>query len=237
MLSRMAMGSAGWVSAALNLDRLAYPLSNMISRTSLSRCCWWVFARHRLLLASLLLPIALACSAAEAQNPIGGIRFDPSVQLAGQVLQLNGTGLRARFWIKAYAAGLYLGQRAQSADAALTQPGAKRLQLRMLLAVPASEFVKALHLGVARNNPPELQARLAERVAAFDAMLTPLGEVKKGDTVNLDFLPGRGLLFFHNGRLLGPAIAGDEFYNALLRVFVGEHVSDEGLRAGLLGQS
>ena len=206
------MGSAGWVSAALSVDRLAYPLSNMISRTSLSRCCLWAFARRRLLLASLLLPIALACSAAEAQNPIGGIRFDPSVQLAGQVLQLNGTGLRARFWIKAYAAGLYLGQRAQSADA-------------------------ALHLGVARNNPPELQARLAERVAAFDAMLTPLGEVRKGDTVNLDFLPGRGLLFFHNGRLLGPAIAGDEFYNALLRVFVGEHVSDEGLRAGLLGQS
>jgi bifunctional N-acetylglucosamine-1-phosphate-uridyltransferase/glucosamine-1-phosphate-acetyltransferase GlmU-like protein len=55
----------------------------------------------------------------------------------------------------------------------------------MLLPVPAAEFVKALHLGVARNNPPALQASLAERVAVFDAMLTPLGEVRQGDTVNL----------------------------------------------------
>ncbi len=209
----------------------------MISLSFSSMSRGWPLSRLRFLLVSLLLPLALAGVAAEVHNPIGGVRFDPSVQLAGQVLQLNGTGLRARFWIKAYAAGLYLGQRVQDADAALTQPGAKRLQLRMLLPVPAAEFVKALHLGVARNNPPALQASLAERVAVFDAMLTPLGEVRKGDTVNLDFLPGRGLLFFHNGRLLGPAIAGDEFYNAVLRVFVGEHVSDEGLRAGLLGQS
>ena len=185
----------------------------------------------------LVLPLLVSAGATDVQNPIGGVRFEPSVQLAGQVLQLNGTGLRARFWIKAYAAGLYLGQRAATVDAVLSQPGAKRLELRMLLPVPAAEFVKALHLGVARNNPPPVQSRLADRVAAFNAMLEPLGEVRKGDWVDLDYLPGQGLLFSRNGRLLGPAIGGEDFYRALLLVFVGEHVSDEQLRAGLLGQS
>ena len=190
------------------------------------------------LLVGLLGPLALGAPAwaAEPVNPIGGVRFEPRVQLAGQALLLNGTGLRARFIFKGYAAGLYLGQRASTAEAVVAQPGAKRLQMRLLLDVPADEFIKAFHQGIARNNPPEVQARLADRVAQFDALLHPLGEIHKGDAVNLDFVPGQGLQFWHNGRQIGAAIPGEDFYGALLKVFVGEHVSDERLRAGLLGQ-
>lgn len=186
----------------------------------------------------LLLPLLAgpASRAAEPTNPISGVRFDRQAQLAGQDLVLNGTGLRAVLFLKGYAAGLYLGRRAADGDAAVAQPGAKRLQLRLLLDVPAAEFVKAFHQGIERNNPPELQARLAERANRFDALLKPLGTLKKGDVVNLDFLPNQGLQFWHNGRQLGQAIPGDDFYGALLRVFVGVHVSDERLRAGLLGR-
>ena len=189
---------------------------------------------------ALLLLSALAWAgpawALEPTNPIGGVRFEPHAQVAGQALQLNGTGLRAVRIFKAYAAALYLTQRVATADAAVAQSGAKRLQIRMLWGVPATEFVKAFHLGVQRNNPPEVQARLAERVARFDALLEPLGKIASGDTVNLDFQPGLGLVFAHNGRVLGSAIPGEDFYAALLRVFVGEQVSDDRLRAGLLGQ-
>ena len=178
----------------------------------------------------------LPARAADPTNPIGGVRFDPQVQLAGQALQLNGTGLRAVLFLKGYAAALYLGQRAGTADAVAAVPGPKRLQLRLLLEVPAAEFVKAFHQGIERNNPADVQAQLAERATRFDALLKPVGKFKKGDAVNLDFVPGQGLQFWHNGKLLGAAIPGEDFYGALLRVFVGEHVSDEKLRAGLLGK-
>ena len=184
----------------------------------------------------LLLALGSPAFAAGPLNPIGGVRFEPQLQLAGQALLLNGTGLRAVLWLKGYAAGLYLGQRAANAEAVVAQAGAKRLQLRLLLDVPADEFIKAFHQGIERNNTPEMQASLAERAARFDALLHPLGEIHKGDTVNLDFVPGQGLLFWHNGRQVGAAIPGEDFYGALLRVFVGEHVSDERLRAGLLGK-
>ena len=191
-------------------------------------------------LPTLLLAAALSCAglaqAAEPVNPIGGVRFEPQAQVAGQALQLNGTGLRALRIFKAYAAALYLPQRASSADAVVSQAGAKRLQIRMLWGVPAAEFVKAFDLGVKRNNPPEVQAQLAERVARFDALLAPLGKIASGDTVNLDFQPSQGMVFSHNGRTLGAPIPGDDFYGALLRVFIGEQVSDDKLRAGLLGQ-
>ena len=212
--------------------------------------CFARLLRAALLLTPLLtpllaLPLARAADPptpahpthpAHPTNPIGGVRFEPQVQLAGQPLLLNGTGLRAVLFLKGYAAGLYLAQRAGDADTVVALPGAKRLQLRLLLDVPAADFVKAFHLGLERNNPAELQARLADRAARFDALLKPLGELKKGDLVNLDFLPGTGLQFWHNGRQLGEPIAGEDFYGALLRVFVGEHVSDERLRSGLLGR-
>lgn len=178
----------------------------------------------------------LPARAAEPVNPIGGVRFEPQAQVAGQALQLNGTGLRALRIFKAYAAALYLPQRATTADAVVAQAGAKRLQIRMLWGVPAAEFVKAFDLGVKRNHPPEVQARLAERVARFDALLAPLGKIASGDTVNLDFQPGQGLVLSHNGRTVGAPIPGDDFYGALLRVFIGEQVSDDKLRDGLLGQ-
>ena len=189
-----------------------------------------------MLLLAAALSFGVPAAVAEPANPIGGVRFEPQAQVAGQALQLNGTGLRALRIFKAYAAALYLSQKAGSADAVLALPGAKRLQIHMLWGVPATEFVKAFDLGVKRNHPPEVQARLAERVALFDALLAPLGKIASGDVVNLDFLPGRGLVFSLNGRTVGAPIPGEDFYAALLRVFIGELVSDDKLRAGLLGQ-
>jgi hypothetical protein len=209
---------------------------------ALSRCLpAWLLAAN--LLGAGLLPVAQAhAQAAPAPAQVAattqaGVRFEPRLQLGGQALQLNGSGLRAVLFLKGYAAALYLSQRAATADAVLAQSGPKRLQMRLLLVVPAAEFSKALHVGIARNLPAEQQGALTERVARFDALLQALGTVKKGDAVNLDYLPGQGLQFWLNGRLQGAAIPGEDFYGALLRVFIGAHVSDDKLRAGLLGQS
>ena len=182
------------------------------------------------------LMVAGSSAAAAPQNPIAGVRFDAQANLAGQALQLNGTGLRAVAWLKGYAAGLYLGQPATSTEAVLAQSGAKRLQMRMLVEVPTAEFVKAFHKGVERNTPVAQQAGLAERMARFDALIQPLGKVRKGDLVNLDSLPGQGMQLMLNGKALGAAIPGDDFYAALLRIFLGDKPVDDTLKAGLLGR-
>jgi len=80
-----------------------------------------------------------------------------------------------------------------------------------------------------------VQPGLIDRMSQFDGQIQPLGKVRKGDTVNLDFTPGQGLLVSVNGRALGPAIAGDDFYDALLGIFIGPKPVDDRLKAGLLG--
>lgn len=149
---------------------------------------------------------------------------------------LNGTGVRAVAWFKGYAAGLYLAQKAFTAAQVEAQAGPKRLQLRMLQDVPAAEFTKAFRKGVTRNCTPLQLAALGDRLDRFAGLIDGVGKVRKGDVIDLDLEPPRGLLFAINGKLRGAPIAGDELYAALLRAFVGEQPYDEKLRAGLLGR-
>lgn len=175
---------------------------------------------------------------AAARSPavlVEGHRYPSEVQVAGARLALNGTGVRAVAWFKGFSAALYTGSPAATAAQVLALPGPKRLEMVMLHDVPAGEFVKAFHKGMARNSPRERVDRLLPRMARFEAMIAGLGKVRKGDVVDLDFDPGAGTLFVHNGRRIGDVIAGDDFYDALLLSFVGERPYDDRLKAGLLG--
>ena len=180
---------------------------------------------------------ALAGGSALAAPPIKveGVTFPGSADVAGQMLELNGVGLRAVAWLKGYAAGLYLGSRARTPQQVYMAPGAKRLQLRMLQDVGIEEFIKAFDKGVARNTPPAEMPALAERVVRFDALLRGMVKVKKRDVVDLDWLPGRGLQLSFNGQPRGAPIPGEDLYAALLRIFVGERPADPEMKIGLLG--
>lgn len=190
-------------------------------------------ARRALLLAAL----AGCAGAAWATRSITveGTTFVGDITLADTPLQLNGVGLRAVAWFKGYAAGLYLPRKATTPAAVYAQMGAKRLQLRMFVEVDAEEFVKAFHKGVARNTPPSEQPRLAERMARFDAVVRSLGKLRKADVIDLDFLPGRGLMMGRNGSARGEAIPGEDLYAAMLSCFLGDRPVDAELKAGLLG--
>lgn len=194
--------------------------------------------RRTLFLAGALALAAFAVPAARAADQatrIEGVSFEARAQLAGSSLQLNGVGVRAVAWFKGYAAGLYLGQRAQTPEQVLAMAGPKRLQMRMLVDVPVGEFVKAFHKGIERNTPETRHVGLADRMSDFDRLLQPLGKVRKGDSVNLDFVPGTGMVFTLNGRTVGAPIVGDDFYDALLGIFIGPKPVDDKLKAGLLG--
>jgi Chalcone isomerase-like len=204
-----------------------------------------LFRRHLLILPSIavlaaagvLITIPSPSWANEPSNKIGGVSFERRAQVAGADLRLNGVGMRAVAWFKAYGAGLYLTAPASAAEQAVTTPGPKRLQLRMMRELPAVEFAKAFRQGMGRNGTPDAQAKLAARVDRFAEVVTALGTLREGDTFNLDFDPARGSLFTMNGKPLGDeVIVGEDFYANLLRAFVGEKPYDEKMKAGLLGR-
>jgi Chalcone isomerase-like len=164
-----------------------------------------------------------------------GLIFAGDIRLADTALQLNGVGWRAVAWARGYAAGLYLPKKAGSEAQVLAQTGPKRLQMRLVQEVDAEEFVKAFVKGVARNTPAADAARLAERVTQFNAAVRGLDKLKKQDVIDLDFIPGKGLVLSRNGAVRGAPVTGEDFYAALLRCFIGVRPADAEMKIGLLG--
>ena len=186
---------------------------------------------------SLLTLVLTVAAPARATRSITseGLTFAGDITLADTALQLNGVGWRAVAWLKGYASALYLPKKASNEAQVLEQKGAKRLQMRMVQDVDADEFVKAFVKGVERNTPPADAAKLAERMTQFTATLRGLAKLKKKDVIDLDFVPGKGLVLSRNGAPRGTPVAGEDFYAALLRCFIGIRPADAEMKIGLLG--
>jgi hypothetical protein len=189
-------------------------------------------------LAALAVAASLAFGAAAhaaASITLEDQTFPGQAKVAGTDLELNGAGLRAAFVYKIYVAGLYLPKKTASGADVLADPGPKRLQVRMLMDGPSSEFAKAFTGGIRKRTPADQVAAMQDRIDAFDQTLRAVGDVKKGDVVDLDYAPDAGLTLTVNGKPYGQPVPGADLYAALLNIFVGDNVQDQKLKAGLLG--
>lgn len=195
---------------------------------------------RRLRLAVVLAALGAAAVVHAVPGParaveIEGMRFDDAARVGGKELQLNGAALRTGFLTKGYVAALYLEEKARNAAVVLGTPGAKRLQLRILRETEPPAVVRAIRQGM-RNNHSEAQMQgLAARLVQFERTLGEIGTAHKGDVINLDFSPQTGTVVAINGTPRGRPIPGEDFYQALLRVFLGERPVDAGVKRGLLG--
>ena len=188
------------------------------------------FALSAWLASPLVLPSALAAE-------LEGMHYDDAIRVAGSKLVLNGLGIRAVAVFKGYVAGLYLPKKETDAEAVFAQSGAKRIAVRMLVAVDSALLAKTFDDGLKKNYRDDELAALKPRMDSFDAVVRGLGGVKKGDSIDLEFVPARGTQVLLNGAPHGDAILGDDFYVALLKMFIGERAVDKNLRAALLGKS
>jgi hypothetical protein len=190
---------------------------------------------------------AVLALAAAVSLPAGAVRYEgqdflDTLQLGGSTLVLNGTGKRQVAIYPLYLAALYVPQKAATPEAIYAQPGPKRLEMRIVIPlvkdVSTQEFVKAIDKGVRRNSTEAEKAAVAERVKQFNAAISEVGRVKKGDLLVIDYLPAQsGTVLTVNGKTWGKPIEGQDFYTAFLKVFLGDKNSDAHLRAGLLGQA
>jgi hypothetical protein len=187
-------------------------------------------------LSVVLAGLVLAASGAIAQ-PVEreGVKFEPTAQVAGTALQLNGAGVRTRAIFKVYAAGLYVPAKSNSPAALLAQKGPRRLSLTMLRNVDADSFAGPLNEGL-RNNHTEAQvAAFKPQIDAMNAALKAIDEAKKGDVLHFEYLPESGTRITVNGQQKGASIPGEDFFAAMLRIWLGDKPADADLKKGLLG--
>ncbi|HET8869264.1 MAG TPA: chalcone isomerase family protein [Aquabacterium sp.] len=187
---------------------------------------------------TLALGLALSCALAgpaHAVQEVAGVKFDDSTTLAGQQLQLNGAGLRRMMIIKVYAIGLYVPKRDVNSMSIVNQPGPKSVQVVLLRDVDAGRLTDALVGGVEANSSPTELAALRSRLDEMASNLRKTGEVTEGTVVRLDYVPNQGTTVSNNGKVVVRDMPGEDFYRALLRIWLGEHPADKGLKERLLG--
>lgn len=187
--------------------------------------------RNAALLASLL-TLCPDASAIEA----GGVRFADQITLAGSELVANGAGVRSRFVFDVYAMALYLPARATTAEAVAAQGGVRRIALQLMRDVSAEDFVGALKAGLQANLSPAELSALKPQIDQFGETLMAVKEVKKGTPVTIDYLPPSGTRITIAGQVRGSDIAGRDFHDALLKVWLGGKPVQADLKTRLLGR-
>lgn len=181
---------------------------------------------------AFLLALALPASAAE----VGGVKLADKATVAGSELALNGAGIRSRLVFKVYAMGLYLSQKAGTPQAALEAPGAKRVSIVLMRDLSAQQFVDALNEGLQKNASAAEQEALKGRMAELSQAMLAVGEAKTGTPVQLDWLPDSGTRLSVAGQQRGKDIPGEDFYRALLKIWIGDKPAQDDLKQALLGK-
>jgi Chalcone isomerase-like len=187
-------------------------------------------------MAAMAALVTMSAAAPGAVVEREGMRFDDAIRVAGSAVVLNGVGVRAAAWFKGYVAGLYLAQRSSDPDTIYALPGAKRIAVRMLIDVGPDLLAKTFGDGIRKNYRDDALEALRPRMELFDEEVRGIpGGVKKGQEIDLDFHPSTGTRVLVGGKAIGATIPGDDFYVALLKMFIGERAIDKGLRAAMLG--
>ena len=174
----------------------------------------------------------LLCGVPASAQEIGGVTVQETLKTAdGVVLHLNGAGIRSKFFFDIYLAELYLEHPANTADAAIEDAGRKRLIMHFLYdKVEKEKLVEGWNEGFNGNTPAAEVVQLQAKIDQFNAMFV---DVKKGDIVVLDFVPGKGTVVTIAKEEKG-VVSGKDFNDALLRIWLGEKPVTKGLKEALL---
>lgn len=182
--------------------------------------------------------LAAAATLAQAQTvDVAGVKYPETITANGSKLELNGAGVRYKAVFKVYTAGLYLSRKAANYNEVAAAPGPKRMQIAMLREIDSAEFGKLFTRGVQDNMPGSEMSRLVPGLIRMGEIFAAQKKLSAGDTFSIDWVPGTGTVISVKGQPQGEPFKEPEFFNAMLRIWLGGNPADLRLKDALLGQA
>jgi hypothetical protein len=171
---------------------------------------------------------ALTLSPAQAGS-LAGVTMPDSASLGGQQLVLNGMALREKYFLDIYVGGLYLPAKSTDAAAVIALDAPKRLHMSFIYSeVPADKTIETYREVWA------LDPQYAKVKAEAETFVSWIVDLKAGDTMTIQYVPGQGTTLLVNDQTKG-TIPGTEFMKLIFGNYIGPH-ANKVLRTGLLGQ-
>ncbi|MBC7405449.1 MAG: chalcone isomerase family protein [Cytophaga sp.] len=188
----------------------------------------------RMIIAASLFTASYATQAAVFE--VAGVKFDDTTHVANTDLKLNGAGIRYKAIFKVYAAGLYLKEKKTSLPEILALAGPKSVKIVMLRDLSNEDFGRGFMTGIQQNTDKTEKLKLVNQFIRFGEMFASVPELKKGDVMLTEWIPNIGTIVSLNGKKMGEPYPDVAFYNALLRIWLGEKPVDTSLKKAMLAE-
>lgn len=183
-------------------------------------------------IVALFVFLAGAFVQAEALE-IRGVEIPPEQTVAGQTLVLNGAGVRKHFVFDVYVGAMYLPKKTSDPEEIFNMKGPIRITMDLLRDTNREDTLQAQNDGFHNNlTPAELQ-RHSSQIEQF-AQAAAGG--RKGVQSIVDLIPGKGtVIMTDNGKTVLGVVPGDDFFHAVLKLWIGHTPNDPKLKQSLLG--
>jgi len=178
----------------------------------------------------------VSAGALAAPVNVAGIELADPIALSGATLQLNGAGIRYKAVFKVYVAALYLEKTAVTPEAVFAISGPKRISISLLREIDSNELGKSFTKAFEENASKTELSRLIPGLLKMSQIFSDQKKMMAGESFTIDWIPGTGTVISVKGKPQGDAIKEAEFFNAMLRIWLGLKPVDWKLRDALLGK-
>lgn len=185
---------------------------------------------------ALVLCSSGAVNASAAAMDLSGVKIENNLTVQGANLQLNGAGIRYKTVFKVYTAALYLDKKVSTTDEVLLSNGAKRMTITMLREIDANELGRLFTKGVEANVPYTELTKMLPHLMRMGQLFAEHKKLATGDTFSLDWIPGTGTLLSIKGVTQSEPFKDPEFFNGMMRIWLGKSPADIRLKEALLGK-
>jgi hypothetical protein len=108
--------------------------------------------------------------------------------------------------------------------------------ITMLREIDSNELGKLFTRGVEDNMPRSDYIKLVPGLIRMGEVFAQHKRLVPGDTFTIDWVPGAGTVISVKGQPQGEPFKEPEFFNALLRIWLGKSPADHLLKEALLGK-
>jgi hypothetical protein len=183
-----------------------------------------------------LAALVLSAGAIAAPVEVGDIKIDDVQDVQGSKLPLNGAGVRFKTIFKVYAAGLYFGKKVAATEEFFAAPGPKRMSITLLRDIDSNELGKNFTKGIADNSAKSDMSKLIPGLIKMGQIFSDQKKMLTGGNFTIDWIPGAGTIITVKGKQQGEPFKEPEFYDALMRIWLGPNPADFKLKDALLGK-
>lgn len=160
-----------------------------------------------------------------------GVSFNTELKLDGENLVINGAGLREKYFMDLYVAGLYLPKKTEDAKKVIYDDTEMAIHIKIVSSsVTRERFIESVNAGFATSKHGSASKEEIKKFVGFFSE-----SIEEGDKIYLDYIPGKGVRVTKNGVVKG-TIPGLDFKKAIFGMWFGTPPVQESLKNEMLGK-